>query len=284
MQPDVQNLGYAAGVAAAMAAQAGVPTREINLKRLQEHLVGKGCLTPEVLEHQDSFPLPDARVAAAVGKLAREDYTGLGVIMAGEDRSLAMMRDAYRDPATPAEGKLRCAHVLGMLGDASGVETLIAKVRGTPEFDEERIDEYFPWVTWLDSYIIALGRTRDPRALSRCWRNCPARTGQRQPRFALPRAGPGLRGTGRRSGSKPLGKAMQRLEIRGMAVTDTAGLTAQDRSKSGQSDLTLARVLYRLGDHEGIGKAILEQYARDVRGHYARHAQAVLKEGPLPRP
>jgi hypothetical protein len=285
MQPDVQNLGYAAGVAAAMAAQAGVHAREINLKRLQEHLVGNGCLTPDVLEHTDSFPLPDARVAAAVAKLAREDYTGLGVIMAGEDRSLAMMRDAYRDPATPAEGKLRCAHVLGMLGDASGVETLIAKVRGTPEFDEERIDEYFPWVTWLDSYIIALGRTRDPHALEPLLEKLALLgqgSGSRVSHYrALALAFEAL---GDPAAAKPLGKAMQRLEIRGMAVTDTAGLTAQDRSKSGQSDLTLARVLYRLGDHEGIGKAILEQYARDVRGHYARHAQAVLKEGPLPRP
>jgi ABC-type transport system involved in Fe-S cluster assembly fused permease/ATPase subunit len=73
---------------------------------------------------------------------------------------------------------------------------------------------------------------------------------------------------------------MKRLDIRGMAVTDTAGLTAEARSKSGQRDLTLARVLYRLGDHEEIGKTILEQYARDVRGHYARHAQAVLSQGP----
>jgi len=39
----------------------------------------------------------------------------------------------------------------------------------------------------------------------------------------------------------------------------------------------------RLGDHEGLGKRILTEYAQDIRGHYARHAQAVLKEGPSPR-
>jgi hypothetical protein len=61
-----------------------------------------------------------------------------------------------------------------------------------------------------------------------------------------------------------------------MAVTETEGLTAGKRNKAGQRDLTMARVLYRLGDYQGIGKRILEQYARDVRGHYARHAQAVL--------
>ncbi len=282
MQPGVQNLGYAAGVAAAMAAQTGVPARGIDLKRLQQHLVAHGCLTPEVLEHVDSFPLPDAQIEAAVQKLAQQDYSSLGAIMAGEDRAIALLRQAYRDPATPAEGKLRCAHVLGMMGDATGSDTLISKVRGTAQFDEERIDVYFPWVTWLDSYIIALGRTRDPRALEPLLEKLallgPDSGSRVSHARALALAFETLRDG---AAAKPLAEAMQRLDLQGSAVTDAARLTAKDRDKSGQLDLTLARVLYRLGDHEGLGKAILEQSTRDVRGHYARHAQAVLKEGPF---
>jgi ribulose 1,5-bisphosphate synthetase/thiazole synthase len=281
MQPGVQNLGYAAGVAAAMAAQAGVHARDVDLRRLQQHLVDTGCLTPAVLQHTDSFPLPDLRVEAAVRKLAEEDYSGLGAIMAAEDRSIPMMQQAYRDPNTSVEGKLRCAHVLGMMGDATGIETLIAEVRGATQFDQQRIDVYFPWVTWLDSYIIALGRTRDPRALEPLL-----------DKLMLLGEGSGSLVSHSRAlalafealddpaAAKPLGEAMKRLDIRGMAVTDTTSLTAEVRSKSGQRDLTFARVLYRLGDHEGIGKAILEQYAHDIRGHYARHAQAVLNEPP----
>lgn len=284
MQPGVQNLGYAAGVAAAMAAQADVSTRDIDLKTLQTHLVTNGCLTPQVLKHEDSFPLPDSQAEAAVKMLADKDYSGLGVIMATEDRSIPLIREAYGNSTISAEGKLRCAHVLGMLGDAEGVETLIAKIRDAREFDENRIDTYFPWVTWLDSYIIALGRTRDDRALQALLE-----------KLALLGKGKGSRVSHYRSlalafealrdptAAKPLGEAMKKLGIQGMAVTETAGLTARQRSRSGQRDLTLARVLYRLGDYEGIGKTILEQYARDVRGHYARHAQAVLKEGPFPR-
>ena len=41
----------------------------------------------------------------------------------------------------------------------------------------------------------------------------------------------------------------------------------------------LARALYRCGDQEGLGEKILRQYAQDLRGHLARHAQAVLAEG-----
>ena len=45
-------------------------------------------------------------------------------------------------------------------------------------------------------------------------------------------------------------------------------------------ELILARAVYRCGDYEGIGEKTLKEYARDLRGHYARHAQAVLEERP----
>jgi flavin-dependent dehydrogenase len=285
MQPGVQNLGYAAGVAAAMAAKAGVPMRDIDLKALQAHLAHNGCLTPDVLKHDDSFPLPDSQVEAAVRNLAHQDYSGLGVIMASQDRSIPLVREAYHDGATSSEGKLRCAHVLGMLGDATGVETLAAKVRETEEFDEDRIDTYFPWVTWLDSYIIALGRTRDTRALDPLLEKLALLGEGQGNRVSHYRAlALAFEALGDRAAAKPLGQTMKKLGIQGVAVTETTGLTASQRGKTGQRDLTLARVLYRLGDHEGIGQRILQQYARDVRGHYARHAQAVLKEGPFRRP
>jgi len=42
-------------------------------------------------------------------------------------------------------------------------------------------------------------------------------------------------------------------------------------------ELYLARALYRCGDHEGLGQNTLREYSRDLHGHYARHAKAVLK-------
>ncbi len=277
MQPGVQNLGYAAGVAAAMVSKSGVSTRDIDLKALQAHLVSNACLTPQVLEHTDSFPLPESQVKAAVDKLANKDYSGLGAIMTAQDRSVSMMRDAYYDAATSPEGKFRCAHVLALLGDPAGIETLIAKIQAAKEFDKDRIDVYFPWVTWLDSYLIALGHTRDPRALQPLVEKLALLEEDSQVSHyrALALAFEAL---GDPAAARPLGEAMKKLGIQGMAVIETTGLTAGDRSRTGQRDLTLARVLYRFGDHEGLGKKILEQYACDVRGHYVRHAQAVLKE------
>ena len=40
----------------------------------------------------------------------------------------------------------------------------------------------------------------------------------------------------------------------------------------------LARALYRCGDHKGLGESVLRSYAKDLRGHYATHAKAILRE------
>ena len=44
--------------------------------------------------------------------------------------------------------------------------------------------------------------------------------------------------------------------------------------------MVLARGLFRCGDHEGLGRAILERFAHDLRGLYSQHALAVLNRGP----
>ena len=55
MQPDVQNQGYAAGAAAAMAAKAGTALRAIPIRDLQKQLVERGILPPAILETGDSL-------------------------------------------------------------------------------------------------------------------------------------------------------------------------------------------------------------------------------------
>ena len=46
-----------------------------------------------------------------------------------------------------------------------------------------------------------------------------------------------------------------------------------------KGELILARALYRCGDYEGLGEKILNEYINDYRGHYSRHAFAVLNKG-----
>jgi hypothetical protein len=49
-------------------------------------------------------------------------------------------------------------------------------------------------------------------------------------------------------------------------------------------ELLLARALYRCGDWNGQGERTLREYAQDLRGHFARHAQGVLAAGKQHRP
>ena len=65
MQPDVQNQGYAAGLASAMAVRNGQDLRHLDMRRLQRELIGVGILEAEVLRHTDSFPPPEKTIREA---------------------------------------------------------------------------------------------------------------------------------------------------------------------------------------------------------------------------
>ncbi|NOY80309.1 MAG: FAD-dependent oxidoreductase, partial [Kiritimatiellaeota bacterium] len=284
MQPCMQNLGYAAGVAAAMAARTGGHTRAVDIRRLQKHLLDVQCLTPEAASGHDSYPLSRNVVERAVARLAAKDYSELGIVMAAWPRPRRRLRDACRNAAT-AEGRLRCAHVLGMLEDTAGFDILAAKVKGVSEFDTENIDKYFPCITWLDSYIIALGRTHDRRA-----------TPIVLDKLALLGKGPGSRVSHYRAvchaleqlgdprAARPLAGLLQRSGMANRAVTADKAAAGGARGKSGYRNLIIARTLYRCGDWRGVGRKVLEIYARDVRGVFARHARAVLSFEPGRQP
>jgi hypothetical protein len=66
------------------------------------------------------------------------------------------------------------------------------------------------------------------------------------------------------------------MKLAEATVHSVQGNQAIRRTRSGQTALVLARALYRLGDHEEAGEAVLKAYERDLRGVYARHAHAVL--------
>jgi hypothetical protein len=73
--------------------------------------------------------------------------------------------------------------------------------------------------------------------------------------------------------------------IRGHALTDVRDALARVNDDPIETvprthslrELYLARGLFQAGDTEGLGRTILEEYARDLRGPYARHARAVLQ-------
>jgi len=295
MQPCVQNQGYAAGRVAAAAARSASTVRQVDLESIQEHLVRKGCLPAEVLDHEGSFPLPKERVAEAVADLA-DGYAGLEVLLAQPEQALPMLRKAY-DAARGEKAKRVYAHILGMMHDATGAETLVRTVRGIGQWDKgwnyRGMGQFGRSISPLDSYVIALGRTGEAEALppilakARRLDASKAFSHHRAVAMALEALGPALEPARRKEAARVLAGVLEKPDMLGYATTTVAearekaapgGRTATRPRNRSLRELVLARALYRLGDADGLGERILRTYAKDLRGHYARHARAVLKD------
>jgi flavin-dependent dehydrogenase len=288
MQRDLANQGYAAGVAAAMAAKTGTAPRAINVRALQKHLVEIGSLPPEVLEHVDSFPRPAEEIRWAVRLLPRaaaREETGrrLGLILSHREVALPMLREAWS--AAEAADRLVYARVLGMLGERSVVPELAAALDAVHEWDARILQgvmaEYAHLPTPIDTLILALGRTRDVRALPALLRKLETLdegvTLSHHRSLAL-----AFESIGDRSAAQPLAQLLARHGMSGHALTKLEPLYdagMERRRRLGPlREIVLARALYRCGDWQGIGQRILTGYRRDSRGLFARHATAVLEK------
>ena len=286
MQADVQNQGYAAGMAAATAAQSGRSLRDIDIKALQQDLVQKGNLPDKVLTDEDSFPLPRHVIEEAVDRVAN-DFERLEIILSHLHDSLPLLKKAYERAETP-KSKLVYAHVLGMLGESAGAEVLAEAVRSR-DWDKgwnyTGMGQFGASISELDSLIIALGRTRDKRALQPILEKLAQLDASSE--FSHCRAvAMALETLRDASAARPLAEVLGKPGLKGHAFTniEEAGRktppSATDTSTRNESlrELVLARALYRCGDCNRLGEEILNQYARDLRAHYARHAREVLQE------
>lgn len=290
MQPDIQNQGYAAGVAAAMAVRSNRPLRGIDIKELQRHLVEVGNLPESVLTDQDSFPLPTEKVAEAVRTLP--EGQGAAVIMAQPQDALPLLRDAYRTAKDAA--RLEYARILAVLGDASGVETLVDEIRRQEKWDKgwnyRGMGQFGAALSPLDGLIIAAARTGRRDVLPAIQEKMALLDASVE--FSHHRAiALACEMIGDPAASPVLAEVLKKPGMMGHHHDSVAkaikrgapgGTNAEQTRRESLRELMLARALFRCGDHEGLGRAILENYTRDLRGHLARHAQAVLDTGTKP--
>ncbi|MCX6929890.1 MAG: hypothetical protein NT154_42760, partial [Verrucomicrobia bacterium] len=150
--------------------------------------------------------------------------------------------------------------------------------------------QFGPSMSPLDSLLIALGRTRSPVGL----KPILDKVGQlnANSEFSHFRAiAMALETLAEKSAAQPLAELLRKPGLGGHAVTTidaalAANLPSPTDTKvrnQALSELYLARALYRCGDYEGLGEKTLREYSRDLHGHYARHAKAVLKpvSGPV---
>ena len=284
MQPDVQNMGYVAGVAAATAAREGKTFRTLDVKALQRHLADAGVIPAEVLTWQDSWVLKPEKLTLAIKSVA-DNYRDVHVVLDHAAEAVPGLRAAYAAAQTP-EQRLIYAHVLGILGDATGVETLIDAVKNTPQETSIKFhwsERFGRRVTDLDSYMIALGRTRDKRALEPILAHVRKMTGN-SPFTGFRAATLALESLNDPAAIQPLAELLRRPGVMGNAMAGVDGISAYGYGSGAERhmalrELAVARVLYRLGDHEGLAESVLKQYTQDLRGVYALHAASLLNEG-----
>lgn len=287
MQPDVQNHSYAAGWAGAMAAKAKTTVRHIDVKALQKHLVAIGILDEAQLSDKDSYPLPFEEMKAAV-KTVGEDYEGVVKLLTDPDVAIPLLRDAYKG-STNEQERVRYAHVLGLLYDNTGAESLITAVKSSP-WDKGK--DFVYWgggTTPMENLIIALGRTGDKRGLpvileklkelktdpvfSHCRAVAYALEDYRDPAASKPLADlltlPGISG----HAFEEIKEALERTPVTKVRQRGNDNTTRNNSLR----ELIVARALYRCGDYEGIAEKILKGYTNDLRGHYAAYAKAILQ-------
>ena len=282
MQPEVQNAGYAAGTAAAMAGREGVALRDLDVKKLQRHLVEIGALPSEVLNWTDNTLVTDETWLTTVQGLA-DGYTGIALLLTNPQRAVLDLREAY-EKATIPSAKLIYAHVLGILGDDAGAETLARQIDGRD--NEIRLNPhgllaFGRRMSERDSFIVALGRTRSPlavRPLLGELANVDGRTHAAHVRalslacekMADPALAPALAAALRRNG---LGGWARKGRA---SVTPAGGFGASPEFGRCLRELNLTRALLACGDYEGLARKTLEDYAADGRGVLALHARTLL--------
>jgi len=301
MQPDLQNQGYAAGLAAAAAVKAGGHARDIDIKAIQKRLITEDVLDERVYTDADSYPMTPEAIEEAAWTIGSAEVrqiellAALAVIVAHPKQAIPMLKRRH-DSASTENAKLSYAKILGILGDPAGAPTLIAAVdahdrwdAGVPLTSERKTGNTF---SDLDRLVIALGFSRSPTAVDALLRKLEQlRTDDNLSHYkAISLA---LRNFNCPEAATPLAELLRRPRFAGHATVE-----AVVKQKSGNEDevatvaerlitqgpslnrafkeLIVAVMLYRCGDIDGKAKGILESYTNDIHGHFARYARQTL--------
>ena len=279
MQPDVQNQGYALGYIAGMAFKENVSLRKIDMRKIQQHLVEIGSLRPEVLEQDDNFAATVAELPDIVRHLP-ESYAGTCRLLWHPKESVSLLKKAL-SKASEKDAKIAYASVLAALDDPSGADVLLETVNGITEWDEGPVWSIRSAVHGFSAsengrWVLALGRTKDPRAVPVIEQKLKLLAPQyrwNHTRACLL----ALESIGTQQAGAVAAKLLK--ETSGHSTTSWLESTESLRGKS-VLEISAARVLYRCGDTpDGLGKKTLEAYSQDVRGVFSRHATEVLEHG-----
>ncbi|MEZ5104077.1 MAG: FAD-dependent oxidoreductase [Draconibacterium sp.] len=292
MQPCLQNQGYAVGWAAAIAKQKNQNIRYVDIKALQKELVAIESLPEHVLTDKDNFP-PSMEKIQEASKTVVDNLKGLEIILWDKERGIEALTDQFY-PTQIEDDKLVYARILGMLGNPAGWAELIKAIDKYNDWDEgwnyRGMGQFGMSISYLDSLIIAAGRTKHKEVLPSIFRLMEKLTPESH--FSHFRAvAIALETIGDTNAAEPLFKVLEMPGMKGHSMPDIE--TAKKMAPPDKNDvstrnvslreLILGRALYRCGDFNGVGNEILNNYSKDLRGHYYRHANGVLQMYPKPK-
>ena len=286
MQPCLQNQGYAVGMAAAMVSSENRLIRKVDIKKLQQKLVEIGSITPEVLTHKDNFP-PCIETIQLAAKQVTHDLDGLELVLWDTAKGLPVLTDYYH-LVQSEENKLVYARILGMYGKNDGYESLLKAVDGFDSWDQgwnyTGMGQFGMSMSYMDSIVIALGNCKKPESIPSIIRL--AKMLSPESYFSHFRAvAIALETIADESAARALYDLLQIKGVVGYAMTDIkkaiemtpANSTDTSTRNNSLRELVLGRALFKCGDYNGLGNDILQQYSKDLRGHFYRHASGVLK-------
>ncbi|HBL74821.1 MAG: hypothetical protein A2W90_07930 [Bacteroidetes bacterium GWF2_42_66] len=286
MQPCLQNQGYAVGIAGAMVAESKQLIRNLDIKKLQQKLVAIGSITPEVVTHTDNYP-PSIETIQDAARKVTNNLEGLETALWNQERGLPVLADFYHI-AQSDDDKLVYARILGMYGQNDGYESLLKAVENLDEWDEgwnyRGMGQFGMSMSYIDSLIIALGNCKKIESVPSIIRMAKKLTNESH--FSHFRAvSIALETIADESAAKTLYDLLQMKGITGHAMTNIQKAIEMtpdsevDTSTRNNSlrELVLGRALFKCGDYNGLGNGILQEYSKDLRGHYYRHASGVLQ-------
>lgn len=292
MQPCLQNQGYAVGMGAAMASANNQLIRYIDIKKLQNELIRIENLEPRVLTDQDNYPPRFEEVQKAAQKLTHE-LDGLEIVMWDTEKGIPALTDQL-NMSTTFDDKLVYARILGMLDNNSGWEIVKKAVDSFEKWDKgwnfTGMGQFGMSMSYLDCLVIALGKSRKQDAIPSVIRLAKMLTPESE--FSHFRAvAIAFETLGSETPAKTIFELLQMKGMTGHAMTniqkairDTpASGTDTSTRNNALREIILGRALFRCGDFNGLGNQILNDYAKDLRGHFYRHATGVLKMGISPK-
>ncbi len=269
MQRDMQRIGEAAGIAAAMSAKLGIPPRRLDVAQLQAELQGAGALN-EALRPKFALPEPTAPALKEQmdGEKAAEAVWSLSQAGPG---GLPAVRDALRSDV-PAV-RFWASVALAMQREKAAVPELAACVRERRAAVTTDGPKAAPH--WYGA-IVMLGRVGDPAAVPALAEVLRDRSAAMDVLIAAVRA---LGRIGDRSAAPAIEEMLQRKDIntiRVFQVSSGAATRGVQDDASWQLRLAAAEALSRLGKPR---PDLAQPFLDDERAYVRRYAARVLEMG-----